>query len=359
MRPILLTPGPVSLSDAVRKAAVSSDLCHREPEYRVLQNHVRDALLAEYGCDAETWAAIPFAGSGATALEALVSSLLPRDAKLLVVSNGAYGERTRRIAEIHGIEHVTVAGEWHAEIDFEHVDSILAAGGFSHVAAAHHETATGRLNDAARLAGLCERHGALLLLDTDASFGAEEIPFDSPALAGCSAGSGKCLHGIPGLGFAVARRRALETGAEPPRSQYLHLPLWQSEQDAGGSPFTPPVHALQALEAALSELDRHGGWRGRRAYYMDMDWQIRQALERFGVEPLLQESESSCALTAYRVPERMSFEQIHNGLKQWGFVVCAGHGGLGIETFRISTMGDITRYDIERLLAAIETVFKQ
>ena len=121
----------------------------------------------------------------------------------------------------------------------------------------------------------------------------------------------------------------------------------------------PPVNALLALEAALSELDRHGGWRGRRAFYGDMAWQIRQALGRFGVEPLLQDGESSCALTACRVPEGFGFEQIHDGLKQWGFVVCKGHGGLDIKTFRISTMGDITRYDIERLLAAIETVFKR
>ena len=359
MRPILLTPGPVSLSDAVRKAAVSSDLCHREPEYRVLQGHVRDALLAVYGCHAGDWAAVPVGGSEAAALEALLSSLLPREARLLVLSNGPAGERLGRIAAIHGIAHETTAGDWTGEIDFGRVESMLAGGGFSHVAAAHHETATGRLNDAARLAGLCEQHGAQLLLDTGDSFGAEEIPFESPVLAGCSAGSGKCLHGIPGLGFAVVRRAALGAGAKPPRSLYLDLSLWLAEQDAGGTPFMPPVNALLALEAALSELERHGGWRGRRAYYLDMAWQIRQALGRFGVEPMLMDSESSCALTAYRIPEGLRFEQIHGGLKQWGFVVCAGHQGLDTGTFRISTMGDITRYDIERLLAAIETVFKR
>ena len=359
MRCILLNPGPVSLSDAVRKAAVSSDLCHREPEYSRLQDQVRKGLLDVYGCDEKTWASVLLGGSGTTALEAMLSSLLPRETRLLVIENGVYGERISRIAEIHGIQYEAVRHEWMDAIDFERVEQALANGGFTHLAAVHHETTSGRLNDVRKLAGLCETHGVSLLLDTVSSFGAEDIPFDSPALLACAVTANKCLHGIPGLCFVIARRSALASGAEPPRTLYLHLPLWLDKQDQQGTPFTPPVNSVLALAKALEELEKQGGWKGRRAYYSDLAGQVNSALAKFGVQAMLEEGASSCVLNAYRIPEGFTYERIHDGLKQWGFVIYAGQGSTVTEMFRISTMGDITHYDIERLLAAIETVFKR
>jgi 2-aminoethylphosphonate-pyruvate transaminase len=357
MRPILLNPGPVSLSEAVRKAAVSADLCHREPEFFQLQNRVRDDLLDIYGCDPATWAAVLLGGSGTTALEAMLSSLLGREARLLVIENGVYGERIRRIAEIHGVDFHSLEHDWTAPIDFERVERALAEGGFSHLAAVHHETTTGRLNDVARLTRLCETHGAQLLLDGVSSFGAEDIPFHSPALAACAATANKCLHGIPGLCFVVARRAALQHGAQPPRSLYLHLPLWLAQQDRSSTPFTPPVNGLLALDKALEELAAHGGWRARHARYTRLAGRVRRALQALGVEALLPADESSAVLTAYRIPAGLTYEAIHDGLKQWGFVIYAGQGALAATLFRISTMGDITDYDMERLLAAIQSVF--
>jgi len=359
MRCILLNPGPVSLSDTVRKAAVASDLCHREPEFFELQDEVRRGLLDVYGCHPDEWAAVTLGGSGTTALEAMLASLLPRDARLLVIENGVYGERISRIATIHGIEHHAIDHGWLDAIDFERVESELSAGLYTHVAAVHHETTTGRLNDVRRLAELCDRHGAALLLDTVSGFGAEDVPFDAPALAACAVTANKCLHGIPGLCFVIARRDAFARAAEPPRSLYLHLPLWLEKQEAQGTPFTPPVNGFLALQQALVELRAQGGWEARRARYRELAGMVREHLEPLGVQGLLAPEESSCALTAYRLPEGFSYEQVHDGLKRWGFVIYAGQGSLVAEMFRVSTMGDITRYDMERLMAALETVFRR
>jgi len=359
MRAILLNPGPVSLSDAVRRAAVSADLCHREPEFFNLQSRVRERLLDVYDCAAADWAAVLLGGSGTTALEAMLTSVPARGARLLVVENGVYGERISRIAEIHGISFEALQHEWTDAIDFSRVEQVLADGAFTHLAAVHHETTTGRLNDVGRLAGLCEAHAVSLLLDTVSSFGAEAIPFESPALAACAVTANKCLHGIPGLCFVVARRDALAGAVEPPRTLYLHLPLWLAQQDRQSTPFTPPVNALLALDKALEELAGQGGWRARHARYNRLARGVRRALAGQGVETLLPPGESSCVLTSYRTPEGMSYERIHEALKQWGFVIYAGQGSLVAELFRISTMGDITDYDMERLLAAIESVFQQ
>ncbi len=361
MRPILLNPGPVSLSEAVRKAAVRTDLCHREPEFFTLQNRVRAGLLSVYGLDQAgtggEWTSVLLGGSGTTALEAMLSSLLPCDAKLLVVENGVYGERISRIATIHGIEFEAVEHPWMAAPDFDRVAELLASGRFTHLAAVHHETTTGRLNDVFRLAALCQEHGAGLLLDTVSSFGAEAIPFESPALQACAATASKCLHGIPGLCMVICRRTALAESAQPPRSLYMHLPLWSEQQDRASTPFTPAVNALLALDQALRELEEQGGWNARHARYHQLAEQVARLLQRCGVETMLDSTEFSCVLHSYRLPEGMSYEAVHDGLKLRGFIVYGGQGEMAGEMFRISTMGDITDYDMERLLSALNAVF--
>lgn len=359
MRYILLNPGPVSLSDSVRKAAVAADLCHREPEYFNLQDRIRSSLLGIYGCAPEEWSAVLLGGSGTMALEAMVCSLVPRDARLLVIENGVYGERIRRIAEIHGVDFRSIKHEWTDAIAFEKVERELSGSDFTHVAAVHHETTTGRLNDVKGLAKLCERYNSRLLLDTVSSFGAESIPFDSPALIACAAAANKCLHGIPGLCFTICRRQVLEEASTPPRSLYLHLPLWADAQDHQGTPFTPPVNALLALDKSLAELAAQGGWRGRHAHYSKLAGQVIRALRSMSVQPLLPPGASSCVLNAFRLPSGKTYQYVHDALKQRGFVIYAGQGQLAAGVFRISTMGDISHYDMERLLAALSAVFSE
>jgi 2-aminoethylphosphonate-pyruvate transaminase len=357
MRSILLNPGPVSLSDTVRKAAVRTDLCHREPEFFAVQDRVRKGLVDVYDCDHAEWTSVLLGGSGTTALEAMFASLVPRDARMLVIENGVYGERISRIAQIHGIETEAIQHDWMDEIDYQRFSAKLAGGDFTHVAAVHHETTSGRLNDVSRLARLCEEHGASLLLDTVSSFAAESIPFQSPALIACAATANKCLHGIPGLCMVVCRKSAIARAVEPPRSLTLHLPLWSNQQDQSSTPFTPSVNGMLALEQALMELAESGGWQARRARYKKLAKRVERALRSYGVETMLDSDVFSCVLHSFKLPAGLTYENIHDGLKQRGFIIYAGQGRLEAEMFRISTMGDITDYDMERLLAALHAVF--
>ncbi len=356
MRSILLNPGPVSLSDTVRRAAAATDLCHREPEFFALQDRVREELLAVYGLPQSDWSAVLLGGSGTTALEAMMASLLPRDCKLLVLENGVYGERLSRIAAIHDIDADAVEYAWGEPWDLQQIADALSAGAYTHVAAVHHETTTGRLNSIEQLLTVCEQHAASLLLDGVSSFGAEHIPFTSPALAACAATANKCLHGIPGLCFVLLRKTALGNAATPPRSLTLDLTLWESHQSRQSTPFTPSVNGMLALDQALQELAQSGGWKARHARYSRLAGRVARQLERLGVEALLPEQESSCVLRSYRIPAGRSYADIHDGLKQRGFVVYAGQGSLAEGMFRISTMGDITDYDMDRLETALQDV---
>jgi len=355
VRPILLNPGPVSLSEGVRRAVARVDLCHREPEYFELQDEVIRGLLDIYQCDPAQWAAVLISGSGTSAMEAMMVSLLPSDAHVLVLENGVYGERLSRIANIYGIRYQALRATWGEEIDLKTLIDLLASGDFSHAAAVHHETTTGRLNPVADIASLCTEYKVQLLLDAVSSFGAESIPFEQGSLQAIAGTANKCLHGIPGLAMVMCRRDALKQGIEP-RSLSLHLPGWAEQQAKQSTPFTPPVNALLGLAQSLKELNKQGGWKSRRSRYRKLAARVAETCEELGVEPWLPAKESSCVLRSYHLPAGLTYDELHDGLKQQGFIIYAGQGDLAVQLFRISTMGEISDYDLARLEQALKVV---
>ncbi|MDZ4731271.1 MAG: aminotransferase class V-fold PLP-dependent enzyme [Xanthomonadales bacterium] len=334
----------------------AGDLCHREVEFFELQDQVRRKLNAVYSLDEKHWVPVLLGGSGTTALEAMVSSLLPGDAQVLVLENGVYGERLSRLTAIHQISSQALKMAWKDAWNLERIGSELQSGKYTHVLAVQHETTTGRLNPVQQLAELCEKAGVCLLLDAVSSFGAEEIPFASTALVACAATANKCLHGIPGSCMVIVRREALENAIKPPRSMTLDLALWAGHQQRQSTPFTPPVTSLLALNQALDEFFQAGGQSGRHARYLRLANRVAKCLARLGISPMLEAGASSVVLRAYSLPAGLSYEQLHDGLKLRGFIIYAGQGSLAAEMFRISTMGDISDYDLGRLLAALEEV---
>lgn len=347
---ILLNPGPVTLTPGVRDALAAEDLCHREPEFADLQAAIRSRLRAVYELD-EGWAAVLLSGSGTAAVEAMISSLPGDDARLLIVENGVYGERMTKMAAIHGIAHETITLEWGAGIDTDVLAERLAERQFSHLALVHHETTTGRLNDLEAIGAVCAEYETPMLVDAVSSFGAEAIDFTSLPIVAVAATANKCLHGAPGAAFVIVQRSALAGGRS--RCLYLDLATYCKKQDARSTPFTPAIPAFHALAQALAEHAEEGGWQARRTRYRRLARQVADGLAEHGIEAVMDADHSSCVLRAYRLPEGMSYDTLHDHLKADGFVIYAGQGGLAASIFRISTMGAIDTVDMDRLIAAI------
>ncbi|AOK19910.1 2-aminoethylphosphonate aminotransferase [Burkholderia cepacia] len=345
---LLLNPGPVTLTERVRRSLLQPDLCHRESEFFDLQDEARARLVAAYELDPAEWAAVLMTGSGTAAVESMIAALVPQDGKLLVIENGVYGERITQIATQYGIAHEVLKHEWMQAPDLAQIAARLDAGGYSHVAVIHHETTTGRLNDLGAIAGVCRARGVKMLVDGVSSFGAEAIDFAGGDIDAVAATANKCLHGVPGAAFVIVRRSALAKAAS--RTYYLDLGRLAKLQDQRNTPFTPSVHAYYALVEALREFDEAGGWRARHAHYKALADQAQAGLAARGMPLVLPEGESSVVLRAYRLPQGVTYEQLHDGLKARGFVIYAGQGGLSKELFRISTMGAIQAADVERLL---------
>ncbi len=345
---LLLNPGPVTLSERVRRSLLQPDLCHRESEFFDLQDEARARLLAVYGLDPQLWCAVLLTGSGTAAVESMIAAMVSEAGRVLIAENGVYGERMAQICARYGIAHERHSGDWLQPLDLPALTARLDGQRFTQLAVVHHETTTGRLNDLRELMQICNERGVQVLVDAVSSFGAEALDFSEPALCAVAATANKCLHGIPGLAFVIASRSSLARASR--RAYYLDLRSQLELQDQRNTPFTPAVHAYYALVEALRELADAGGRQARHQSYLQLAEQVREGLAALGVAAFIPPQQSSVVLRAYGLPRGVSYPQLHDALKREGFVIYAGQGELAKTLFRISTMGRVTPSDIERLL---------
>lgn len=349
----LLNPGPVSMTERVRRALGSEDVCHREPEFKALVGRVREKIAAVYG--APGYVPVLVGGSGTSAVETMLAAV-GREERSLVVANGVYGERMAAMLKAQGKPHDVVSAPWTSGMDLAAVEKALASGAYRWVLAVHHETTTGRLNDVAALGALAKRHAVPLLLDAVSSFAGEDLRFEEWNLEALAATANKCVHGAPGVSFVLVRETALArpSGAT---SVYLDLHRHAADQAKGSTPFTLPTHVTFAFDAALDELAESGGWKARHALYAARSGRVRAALRELGVSLLLdREDVYGATLTSFRLPEGKTYEALHAHLKERGFVIYAGQGKFDGAIFRIATMGDLAESDLDRLVEALRAV---
>lgn len=360
-RTILLTPGPVTMTDRVRRALLQKDLCHREPEYSRLQTDVRERLTRVYAGTAEDYVTTLLTGSGTAAVESMVGSLIPRDGRALVVANGIYGERIASILQTQGKEFDLIPSEWVEPIDVAAAERKLGDGGqFTHVVTVHHETTTGRLNDLAALGELCRSRGVPMLIDAVSSFGGEAIDFAAWNVEGCAATANKCLHGVPGVSFVLVRREVFAERESGSQSVYLDL-FRNCEEQAGGYPtFTPAVQVVAALGEALAELEEAGGWQRRHDHYAALSRKLRDELRGEGLGLLLgDERHYSVVLSSFLLPNGLAFADLYQELKDAGFVIYAGQKSLNRSIFRVAVMGDLTLDHIGSFIQELARVVRR
>ena len=191
-------------------------------------------------------------------------------------------------------------------------------------------------------------------MDGVSSFGAEEIRFRQWNISACAATANKCLHGVPGTSFVIARRDVIEQLGNNQRSLYLDLNTYLDKQDHGGTPFTQSVQTFYALDEALNEHKEEGGWSSRRKDYVIKMNIVRDGLHEIGIKSLLPIPDSSCVLNSFNLPSGINYKTFHDGLKQRGFVIYGGQGELAKRIFRVSVMGSINNEDIRRFLSAVK-----
>ena len=353
---ILLNPGPACTSPRVRQALLRGDLCHREPEFAELllglQRKLRGALDLpdEYGVALVT-------GSGTAAMEMAVIGAVRPGRALAVVNNGVYGGRLMAIARAHQIPVVEVRAPWTETPPLDELADLLESRrDIDAVAAIHHETTTGLLNPARAIGDLAHRADVPFILDAISSMGCDELDARGWHVDFLAGTANKGFHGLPGISFVylspAGRARAEEV---TPRSLYLNLATYLAQQERGDVPFTPAVQICYALDEALDELAERGGVPPRIRDYLARAMLIRQGVAELGLcEYLPAESPRANALTAIRLPAGLDYQTLHDRLKEQGFVIYAGQGGLSAEMFRVATMGELSLDTLRQFLSALE-----
>ncbi len=349
MKTILLNPGPVTLSDGVRQALMGPDTCHREVEFADLTKTVIHKLLGVYALESSYTARV-LTGSGSSAVEAMLATLVAPGDRPLVLCNGVYGERMANMLARQGKQAEVVRGDWLAPIELQALETRLESDPtITQIITVHNETTTGRLNDIGKIAAIAKPRGLPLLLDAVSSFGGEEIDFIGWGIAACAATANKCLHGVPGISFVVAQESLLAAAEGNAPGLYLDLTAYRGQVGDGYSPFTQSVQVLFALNQALDELAASGGWLQRRASYRARSESIRAQARALEIEPLIDPTESSSMITAFKLPTGLSYPILHDRMKQAGFIIYAGQGDLSKSMFRIANMGEIGPDDLARL----------
>ena len=306
--PWLLTPGPLTTSLSVKRAMLR-DLGSRDREFIAVTQRIREALLGlvdghgSHEC-------VPLQGSGTFAVEAMIGTFVPADGKLLILVNGAYGKRMARICEYLGRDHQIIETPEDRCVDVIGLDKALTAdGNISHVAVVHCETTTGIINPLEAVADVVASHCRGLLVDAMSSFGA--IPIDARRVSfdALAASSNKCLEGVPGVGFCIARRDALQKtqGNAPSLCLDLH-DQWHAMTGNNQWRFTPPTHCLLALDQALEELAEEGGVAGRGARYRANHRLLVEGMGRLGFETLLPDGLQAPIIVTFLSPADPRFD---------------------------------------------------
>ncbi|WP_421183710.1 2-aminoethylphosphonate--pyruvate transaminase [Aeromonas dhakensis] len=356
---LLLTPGPLSTTATVR-AAMLQDSCTWDADYNqgvvepIRRELVRLATGPEYEGD---YSAVLLQGSGSYVVESVLGSAIGVDECLLIINNGAYGARMGEMARCLGLRHHELDCGETSRPEPAAIEAMLARHPeITHLAMVHCETTTGMLNPLDEVAALCQHRGIRLIVDAMSSFGGIPIDMGRLGIEFLISSANKCIQGVPGFGFVIARRAALIACAGRARSVSLDLHAqWQTMEQQGGKwRFTSPTHTVLAFAQALRELDEEGGIAARHQRYSENQRTLVAGMAELGFAPLLPEEWQSPIITAFYSPAHPDyrFADFYQRLKGQGFVIYPGKVSQA-DCFRIGNIGDVTPERVRDLLTAM------
>ena len=358
--PWLLTPGPLTTSLTVKQAMLH-DWGSRDAKFIAINQRVREKLVALAGASG-THVCVPLQGSGTFAVEAMLGCFVPAKGKLLILINGAYGKRMARICDYYKRDYTVLEWPEDRAVEPSVVERTLAQDpAIGHVAIVQCETTSGVLNSVAEVAAVVAKAGRRLLVDAMSAFGA--LPLDAREIAfdALAASSNKCLEGVPGLGFVICRKEALDAcmGNSPSLSLDL-FDQFQALEKTGQWRFTPPVHCIVAFDQAIQEHEAEGGVAGRGGRYRNNCQILVEGMRKLGFETLLPVRLQAPIIVTFHMPAdpKFIFQTFYDRLRERGFVIYPGKLTVA-DSFRIGCIGRIGEAEMRAALDAVRAVMAE
>ncbi len=354
---LLLTPGPLSTTQSV-KAAMLQDWCTWDDDYNRIVQEIREQLVKLASSDPSAYTAVLMQGSGTYCVESVLQTAVPRNGKLLVLANGAYGDRIALIARRVGIPQLVQDSGETGPPDPVLLEQMLADDpSITHVAVVHCETTTGMCNPVAEIGKIVKSFRRIFIVDAMSSFGGIPMEMEEIGADYLVSSANKCIQGVPGFGFIIARKAELARTEGNARSLSMDAyDQWRvMEEKKGKWRFTSPTHTVRAFAQALKELESEGGVKHRHERYQKNHRILVSGMRELGFETLLPDHHQSPIITAFYSPAASAyrFERFYAALKEQCFVIYPGKV-TSAETFRIGNIGNVFPVDMRRLLQAVE-----
>lgn len=324
----LLTPGPLTTTRTVREQMLE-DRCTWDTDYKETTQWIRKELLALAHASEENYTAILMQGSGSFVVESVLTSTIRPEDRLLIITNGAYDEQPQ-IALL---------------------EDYLMKGSYTHVAVVHCETTTGILNPVEAIGEVVHQYGATFIVDAMSSFDGVPLHIQEAQIDYLISSANKCIQGVLGFGFVLAKKEHFLTTKGISRSVSLDLyDQWATMDVDGKWRFTSPTHVVAAFAQAIHELHEEGGVTARYERYRLNNQMIRTQLQEVGIHAYIDEAIQSPIITTYLFPnEAFSFEDFYEAMKEAGFILYPGKL-TEVDTFRIGNIGDVHTQDFPRAM---------
>ncbi|MCL1886137.1 MAG: 2-aminoethylphosphonate--pyruvate transaminase [Dehalococcoidia bacterium] len=348
----LLTPGPLTTRYAV-KHAMLTDHCTWDDEYKAVTTSVVNDIT--HICAGDDYATVLLQGSGSYAVEAMINCLCIENERILFLVNGEYGKRMLTMAGNSHRDYEYLSFDMIQPIDIEMLNNKLKAdSAISTVVFVHCETTTGVLNPLKEITRLAKSYGKKVLVDAMSSFAAYDIDIQGLDIDALAASSNKCLEGLPGLSFVIAKKKLLDGSRSNSLSHSLDLYDQYQGLYAGGGKFrfTSPTNVLLALRQAINEYKKEGGLPARRMRYMENHKILVEGLGKLGIRPIVASEHQSYIITTFDLGS-LDFHALYEALKSKGFIIYPGKL-TSMPTFRLGNIGDVYPSDMAELVKAVE-----
>jgi 2-aminoethylphosphonate-pyruvate transaminase len=358
--PLLLTPGPLTTSRAVKQVMVH-DWGSRDAEFIRINRAVLDRIT-EIAGGVGTHTTVGMQGSGTFAVEAMLTSFVPRTGKVLLIINGAYGKRAAKICEIAGRAFAILETPEDTPPDLKKLEAALQDDkAITHVFIVQCETTSGILNPVKEIAAIVAKAGRRLLIDAMSAFGAIALDAKTVQYDALAASSNKCLEGVPGMGFVVCRIDALKATKGNATTLVLDLhDQWQAMEKTGQWRFTPPIHVIVSLNKAIEEYLAEGGVAGRGGRYSNNCRILIDGMRALGFRTLLPDELQAPIIVTFHMPAdpKFVFQTFYDRLKDRGYVIYPGKLTVA-DSFRIGCIGRLDANHMRGALAAVREILTE
>ena len=351
----LLTPGPLTTTETVKREMMT-DHCTWDDDYKQITQKIRKNLLKLAHVTEEDYTVVLMQGSGSFGVESVLTSVVGENEKLLIIANGAYGERMKDIADHAKMQYAVYSVSYDEIPSAKEVEGILQEDpAITHVAMVHSETTSGILNDIESVSKVVKAAGKTMIVDAMSSFGGVDIPVGELGIDFIISSANKCIQGVPGFSFIICNRQKLMESAGKARSLSLDLyDQWKTMEKDGKWRFTSPTHTVLAFAKAIEELKEEGGIPARSKRYYDNNRLLIRKMKDMGIQAYIGEEHQGPIITTFFYPAGVPFQfsEFYTYIKERGYVLYPGKL-TDADTFRVGNIGEIYPEDIEKLASII------